>query len=158
MAPQDMQSDSRLVMAEQRILEAFAFDDVLLVPAYSQVVPGNTDTGARLTRSISLNIPLASPARDTSPESGMAIAMAQHGGIGVIHKNLTPEDQAAQVRMVKKFESGMVINPVTIHPDQTLAEARALMMTYRISGIPVVERGTGRLVGIVTNRDVRFAT
>ncbi len=158
MAPQDMQSDSRLVMAEQRILEAFAFDDVLLVPAYSQVLPANTDTAARLTRAISLNIPLASSAMDTVTESGMAIALAQHGGIGVIHKNLSPEDQAAQVRMVKKFESGMVINPVTIHPDQTLADARALMASFKISGIPVVERGTGRLVGILTNRDVRFAT
>ena len=158
MAPQDMQSDSRLVMAEQRILEAFAFDDVLLVPAYSQVLPGNTNTGTRLTRTISLNIPLASSAMDTVTESAMAIAMAQHGGIGVIHKNLTPEEQAAQVRTVKKFESGMVINPVTIHPDQTLADARALMATYRFSGIPVVERDTGRLVGILTNRDVRFAT
>ena len=158
MAPQDMQSDSRLVMAEQRILEALAFDDVLLVPAYSQVLPANTDTSARLTRSITLNIPLASSAMDTVTESGMAIALAQHGGIGVIHKNFSPEDQAAQIRTVKKFESGMVINPVTIHPDQTLADARALMASFRISGIPVVERGTGRLVGILTNRDVRFAT
>jgi len=153
-----MRSDSRLVMAEQRILEAFAFDDVLLVPAYSQVLPANTDTSARLTRSITLNIPLASSAMDTVTESGMAIALAQHGGIGVIHKNFSPEDQAAQIRTVKKFESGMVINPVTIHPDQTLADARALMASFRISGIPVVERGTGRLVGILTNRDVRFAT
>jgi IMP dehydrogenase len=158
MAPQDMQSESRLVLAEQRILEALAFDDVLLVPGYSQVLPANAQTGTRLTRAISLNIPLASSAMDTVTESAMAIAMAQQGGIGVIHKNLTPEEQAAQVRMVKKFESGMVINPVTISPDQTLADARALMATYRISGIPVVERGTGRLVGILTNRDVRFAT
>ena len=88
----------------------------------------------------------------------MAIAMAQQGGIGVIHKNLTIEEQAAQVRQVKKFESGMVVNPLTIHPDQTLADARALMTAHRISGVPVVERGTGRLVGILTNRDVRFAT
>jgi IMP dehydrogenase len=141
-----------------RITEALAFDDVLLVPGYSQVLPANTDTTARLTRTITLNVPLASSAMDTVTESGMAIAMAQHGGIGVIHKNMTPDEQAAQVRTVKKFESGMVINPVTIHPDQTLAEARALMSSYRISGIPVVERGTGRLVGILTNRDVRFAT
>jgi len=163
MAPQDMQSDARSIhpesrFAESRIIEALAFDDVLLVPDYSQVLPSNTNTGARLTRAISLNIPLASSAMDTVTESAMAIVMAQHGGIGVIHKNLTPEEQAAQVRMVKKFESGMVINPVTIHPDQTLADARALMATYKISGIPVVERGTGRLVGILTNRDVRFAT
>jgi IMP dehydrogenase len=141
-----------------RIVEALAFDDVLLEPAYSEVLPNKTDTTTRLTRTIRLNIPMASSAMDTVTESGMAIAMAQHGGIGVIHKNLTPEDQAAQVRMVKKFESGMVINPVTIHPDQTLADARSLMGQYRISGIPVVERGTGRLVGILTNRDVRFAT
>jgi IMP dehydrogenase len=153
-----MQSESRLVMAEQRILEALAFDDVLLVPGYSQVLPASAQTSTRLTRTISLNIPLASSAMDTVTESAMAIAMAQQGGIGVIHKNLTPEEQATQVRTVKKFESGMVINPVTISPDQTLADARALMATYRISGIPVVERGTGRLVGILTNRDVRFAT
>ncbi len=158
MAPHDMQPDSRVVMAEQRILEALAFDDVLLVPGYSQVLPASAQTSTRLTRTISLNIPLASSAMDTVTESAMAIAMAQQGGIGVIHKNLTPEEQATQVRTVKKFESGMVINPVTISPDQTLADARALMATYRISGIPVVERGTGRLVGILTNRDVRFAT
>jgi IMP dehydrogenase len=144
--------------AGARISEALAFDDVLLVPGYSQVLPANTNTTARLTRTITLNVPLASSAMDTVTESGMAIAMAQHGGIGVIHKNMTAEEQAAQVRTVKKFESGMVINPVTIHPDQTLAEARALMNNFRISGIPVVERGTGRLVGILTNRDVRFAT
>ncbi len=164
MAPPDMSSDAHHVGpltrddAGARISEALAFDDVLLVPGYSQVLPANTNTTARLTRTITLNVPLASSAMDTVTESGMAIAMAQHGGIGVIHKNMTAEEQAAQVRTVKKFESGMVINPVTIHPDQTLAEARALMNNFRISGIPVVERGTGRLVGILTNRDVRFAT
>jgi IMP dehydrogenase len=157
MAPQDMHP-SRAFIADQRVLEALAFDDVLLVPAYSTVLPAATDTGTRLTRTIRLNIPLASSAMDTVTESAMAIAMAQHGGIGVIHKNLTPEEQALQVRTVKKFESGMVINPVTIHPDQTLADARALMAQYRFSGIPVVERDTGRLVGILTNRDVRFAS
>ncbi len=141
-----------------RIEEALAFDDVLLVPAYSQVLPAETDTRTRLTREIALNIPLVSAAMDTVTESDMAIAMAQLGGIGVIHKNMDPDAQARQVRQVKKFESGMVVNPVTIHPDQTLADARALMNNYRISGIPVVERETGRLVGIVTNRDVRFAT
>jgi IMP dehydrogenase len=141
-----------------RISEALAFDDVLVVPAYSQVLPTATDTRTRLTRSIPLNIPLVSSAMDTVTESAMAIAMAQHGGIGVIHKNLEIAEQADHVRRVKKFESGMVINPVTIHPDQTLADAHALMATYHISGIPVVERGTGRLVGILTNRDVRFAT
>ena len=141
-----------------RIEEALAFDDVLVVPAYSQVLPGNADTRTRLTREISLNVPLVSSAMDTVTEGAMAIAMAQLGGIGVIHKNLDVAEQAAQVRRVKKFESGMVVNPVTIHPDQTLAEARALMQAHHISGIPVVERGTGRLVGILTNRDVRFAT
>jgi len=141
-----------------RVEEALAFDDVLLAPAYSQVVPSDTDTRTRLTRGISLNIPLISAAMDTVTESAMAIAMAQNGGMGVIHKNLDVAEQAAQVRQVKKFESGMVVNPVTIHPDQTLAEARELMSSYRISGIPVVERGTGRLVGILTHRDVRFAT
>ena len=141
-----------------RVTEALAFDDVVVVPAYSQVLPGSTDTRTRLTRGISLNIPLISAAMDTVTEGPMAIALAQHGGMGVIHKNLSIDEQAAQVRQVKKFESGMVINPVTIHPDQTLAEARALMSTHRISGIPVVERETGRLVGILTNRDVRFAT
>jgi IMP dehydrogenase len=160
MAPPDMPLDStpRPVVETARIDEALAFDDVLLVPGYSQVLPGQADTTTRFTREIKLNIPLASSAMDTVTEAAMAIAMAQHGGIGVIHKNLSPEEQAAQVRSVKKFESGMVINPVTIHPDQTLADARALMATHRISGIPVVERDTGRLVGILTNRDVRFAT
>jgi IMP dehydrogenase len=141
-----------------RIDEAYAFDDVLLVPGYSQVLPSNTDTRTRLTRGISLNIPLISAAMDTVSEGDMAIAMAQHGGMGVVHKNLSPEQQAAFVRRVKKFESGMVVNPLTIHPDQTLADVKALMSTHRISGIPVVERVTGRLVGIVTHRDVRFAT
>jgi IMP dehydrogenase len=143
---------------ESRIEEALAFDDVLLVPAYSQVLPTATDMRTRLTREIGLNVPIISAAMDTVTESDMAIAMAQLGGIGVIHKNLDPEAQAGQVRQVKKFESGMVINPVTIHPDQTLADARALMASYRISGIPVVERETNRLVGILTHRDVRFAT
>ncbi|MFC7543800.1 IMP dehydrogenase [Siccirubricoccus deserti] len=140
------------------IAEAYAFDDVLLVPAYSAVLPHQTDTRTRLTREISLHIPLVAAAMDTVTEAPMAIAMAQAGGIGVVHKNMTPEEQAAQVRRVKKFESGMVVNPVTIHPDQTLAEVRAIQDQHRISGIPVVERGNGRLVGIITNRDVRFAT
>jgi IMP dehydrogenase len=145
-------------VGERRVIgEALAFDDILLVPAYSEVLPSQTSVATRLTRRIGLSIPLLSAAMDTVTESAMAIAMAQAGGIGVIHKNLEPEDQAAQVRQVKKFESGMVVNPVTIHPDQSLAEVRALMATHRISGIPVVERGTGRLVGILTNRDVRFA-
>jgi IMP dehydrogenase len=147
-----------IALPHSRISEALAFDDVLLVPAYSQVLPSATDTRTRLTREISLNIPLISSAMDTVTESAMAIAMAQLGGIGVIHKNLDVAEQAAQVRRVKKFESGMVVNPLTIHPDQTLADAREMMAAHHISGIPVVERGSGRLVGILTNRDVRFAT
>jgi IMP dehydrogenase len=141
-----------------RVEEALAFDDVLVVPAYSQVLPSQTSTVTRVTRSISLNIPLVSAAMDTVTEAEMAIAMAQLGGMGVIHKNMTAEEQAAQVRRVKKYESGMVVNPLTIHPDQTLADVKALMSSQHISGIPVVERETNRLVGIVTNRDVRFAT
>jgi IMP dehydrogenase len=145
-------------LRKSRIMEALAFDDVLVVPAYSSVLPSATDTRTMLTRAIGLHVPLISSAMDTVTEAPMAIAMAQHGGIGVIHKNLTPEEQAAHVRRVKKFESGMVVDPLTIHPDQTLADARALMDLHRISGVPVVERQTGRLVGILTNRDVRFAT
>ena len=137
--------------------EALTFDDVLLKPAASSVLPNQTDTRTRLTRTIELRIPLMSAAMDTVTEAAMAIAMAQVGGIGVIHKNLTAEAQANEVRKVKKFESGMVVNPVTIHPEQTLADALALMSTHQISGIPVIERD-GTLVGILTNRDVRFAT
>ena len=137
--------------------EALTFDDVLLKPAESAVLPAEADTKTRLTRTIELGIPLISAAMDTVTESSLAIAMAQAGGLGVIHKNLTIEQQAAEVRKVKKFEAGMVVNPVTIHPDQSLAEALQLMADHRISGIPVVERGTGKLAGILTNRDVRFA-
>jgi len=137
--------------------EALTFDDVLLRPAESAVLPAQTDTRTRLTRSIELGIPLMSAAMDTVTEHRLAIAMAQAGGIGVIHKNLDSPRQADEVRKVKKFESGMVINPVTIGPDQTLADALSLMSEHQISGIPVVERGSGKLVGILTNRDVRFA-
>ena len=137
--------------------EALTFDDVLLKPAASAVLPNQTDTRTRLTRTIELGIPLMSAAMDTVTEAAMAIAMAQVGGIGVIHKNLSAEAQANEVRKVKKFESGMVVNPVTIHPEQTLADALALMSAHQISGIPVIERN-GTLVGILTNRDVRFAT
>jgi IMP dehydrogenase len=139
------------------IREALAFDDVLLRPAESAVLPAETDTRTRLTRGIELGIPLLSAAMDTVTEHRLAIAMAQAGGLGVIHKNLDPARQADEVRKVKKFESGMVINPVTIHPEQTLADALQLMAQHQISGIPVVERGSGKLVGILTNRDVRFA-
>jgi len=141
--------------------EGLAFDDVLLRPGYSVVMPSQTDIGARLTRSIRLNLPIISSAMDTVTEARLAVAMAQAGGIGVIHRNLSPEDQAEEVRKVKRFESGMVVDPITILPDATLADALALMKRHSISGIPVVERtGNGRaarLVGILTNRDVRFA-
>jgi IMP dehydrogenase len=137
--------------------ETLTFDDVLLVPAESAVLPASADTRTRLTRDIELGIPLVSAAMDTVTESALAIVMAQAGGIGVIHKNLEPEQQADEVRKVKKFESGIVVNPVTIHPEQSLADALRLMADWRISGIPVVERGSGKLVGILTNRDVRFA-
>lgn len=138
------------------------FDDVLLVPGDSDVLPAAVDVSTRLTRRIGLRIPLLSAAMDTVTETDLAIAMAQAGGIGVLHRNNEVEDQARMVRQVKKFEAGMVVNPVTMHPDETLADALALMARHRISGIPVVERSTGsapgRLVGIVTNRDVRFAS
>jgi IMP dehydrogenase len=132
------------------------FDDVLLQPGASEVLPSQADTRTRLTRDITLNIPVLSAAMDTVTEADMAIVMAQLGGIGVLHRNLTIEEQCAAVRQVKRFESGMVVNPITIFPDQTLGEAQALMARHRISGIPVVEN-TGKLVGILTNRDVRFA-
>jgi len=140
------------------IKEALTFDDVLLVPAESAVLPAQADTRTSLTASIELGIPLLSAAMDTVTECRLAIALAQNGGIGVIHKNLSIEAQAAEVRKVKKFESGMVVDPLTIHPDQPLADALRLMSDHKISGIPVVERETGRLVGILTNRDVRFAS
>ncbi len=140
------------------ILEALTFDDVLLVPAASSVLPAQTNTSSRLTKTISLNIPLISAAMDTVTESGLAIALAQAGGIGVIHKNFGAAEQAQEVRRVKKFESGMVVNPVTIYPDQTLGDALKLREQHKISGIPVVEQGSGKLVGILTNRDMRFAT
>jgi IMP dehydrogenase len=132
------------------------FDDVLLVPGASEVLPSAADTRTRLTRGIGLNIPILSAAMDTVTEADMAIVMAQLGGIGVLHRNLTVEEQADAVRAVKRFESGMVVNPITIAPDATLADARRLMEKHRISGIPVVE-SNGRLVGILTHRDVRFA-
>ncbi len=142
------------------IREALTFDDVLLVPAASNVLPGQVDTRTRLTKRIELGIPLISAAMDTVTEAGLAIAMAQAGGIGVIHRNLEPAEQAEHVRRVKKFESGMVVNPLTIGPQATLADALALMNQHHISGVPVVEANgrPGKLVGILTNRDVRFAT
>ncbi|HGG06517.1 MAG TPA: IMP dehydrogenase [Aliiroseovarius sp.] len=139
------------------IREALTFDDVLLVPAASSVLPSTADTTTRVTQSIALNIPLLSSAMDTVTEARMAIAMAQAGGMGVIHRNLSLEEQAREVRRVKRFESGIVYNPITLTPDQTLADAKVLMERYRITGFPVVD-ADGRVVGIVTNRDMRFAT
>jgi IMP dehydrogenase len=142
--------------------EGLTFDDVLIRPGLSDVMPSEVDVRSRITRSISLNIPIVASAMDTVTEAHMAIAMAQAGGVGILHRNLDPAVQAAQVRQVKKFESGMVVNPVTIHPDAALDDALTLMQEHRISGIPVVEGGgngrAGKLVGILTNRDVRFAT
>ena len=132
------------------------FDDVLLRPAESSVLPSQADVRTQVTREIGLNIPIISSAMDTVTEADMAIVMAQLGGIGVLHRNLDVEEQAAAVRAVKRYESGMVVNPITVAPDQTLADALALMARHRISGIPVTEKD-GRLVGIITNRDVRFA-
>ncbi len=138
---------------------ALTFDDVLLVPGASDVMPGDVVVNSKVTKTIGLNIPILSSAMDTVTEARLAIAVAQEGGIGVIHRNLSPEEQARQVAQVKKYESGIVLNPVTIAPDASLADAFALMAEHNISGIPVVEGGNnGRLVGIVTNRDVRFAT
>ncbi|MEO1719160.1 MAG: IMP dehydrogenase [Pseudomonadota bacterium] len=133
------------------------FDDVLLVPQASSVLPGDVDVKSRVTKTVGLNIPILSSAMDTVTEGRLAIAMAQAGGIGVVHRNLTPEAQAREVETVKKFESGMVVNPVTIAPNATLQSAWDLMAQHQISGIPVVE-DNGKLVGILTNRDVRFAT
>src|SRR5438309_8063718 len=132
------------------------FDDVLLQPLESSVLPSQADTRTFLTREIPLQIPVPSSAMDTVTEADMAIALAQLGGIGVLHRNLTMEEQATAVRQVKRFESGMVVNPITMTPDQSLADALELMKAHRISGIPIVER-SGKLCGILTNRDVRFA-
>jgi IMP dehydrogenase len=139
---------------------ALTFDDILLVPRHSTVVPAQVDVSTRLTRNIALNVPLLSAAMDTVTESEMAIAMAQHGGIGVIHKNLSIEEQASEVDRVKRSESGMIVNPITLSPTRRISEALDLMRKYRISGVPITEDGSkeGRLVGILTNRDLRFET
>lgn len=142
----------------QKILEeALTFDDVLLVPAASSVLPDSVSTKTQLTKSITLNIPLLSSAMDTVTEAEMAIAMAQNGGLGIIHRNLDIEGQAEAVRRVKRYESGMVVNPITISPEAKLAEALEMMARYGFAGFPVTEEGSGKLVGILTNRDVRFA-
>ncbi|WP_374301758.1 IMP dehydrogenase [Paracoccus sp. (in: a-proteobacteria)] len=140
-----------------QIREALTFDDVLLVPAASTVMPSTADVRTRVTRNIAMNIPLLSSAMDTVTESRMAIALAQAGGMGVIHRNLTAEQQADEVRRVKRFESGIVYNPITLRPDQTLADAKAFQDRYNVTGFPVVDED-GRVVGIVTNRDMRFAS
>jgi IMP dehydrogenase len=147
---------ARKMETPMEIREGLTFDDVLLEPGASDVMPTQVDTATRFTREIRLNIPLVSSAMDTVTESRLAIAMAQAGGMGVLHRNLTIEEQADQVREVKRYESGMVINPVTIHPDTTMREVREIKAKRHISGFPVVEPGTGKLVGILTNRDMRF--
>ena len=150
-----------MVMQPAKIMSNFGltFDDVLLVPQASEVMPSEVTVASRVTKTISVNIPILSSAMDTVTDSSLAIAMAQAGGIGVLHRNVSPVEQSKEVERVKKFESGMVVNPVTMQPDATLADALALMSEHNISGVPVVENdGKGRLVGILTNRDVRFAT
>jgi len=151
----DMTKNRKII---ETIAPSLTFDDVLLKPAFSNVLPADASTKTRITKTISLEIPIISSAMDTVTESRLAIAMAQCGGIGCIHKNLSIKDQADEVRRVKKFESGIVVNPLTITPDETLADALHLMKHYGISGIPVVKEGSKKLVGILTNRDVRFAT
>jgi IMP dehydrogenase len=139
---------------------ALTFDDILLVPRHSNVLPAQVDVSTRLTRNIALNVPMLSAAMDTVTESDMAVAMAQHGGLGVIHKNLSIDDQALEVDRVKRSESGMIVNPITLSPTRRISEALDLMRKYRISGVPITEDGSkeGRLVGILTNRDLRFET
>jgi len=149
------------ILSSHEIPEALTFDDVLMRPGHSEVLPSETDIRSRITKRISLNLPIISSAMDTVTEARLAIAMAQAGGLGVIHRNLTPEEQADHVRQVKRFESGIVMNPFTIAPNATLGEALTLMRAKGISGVPVTVGGeggrTGKLVGILTNRDVRFA-
>ncbi|MBN2801606.1 MAG: IMP dehydrogenase [Deltaproteobacteria bacterium] len=137
---------------------SLTFDDVLLRPSYSNVMPGQVDVKTRLTRKISVNVPLLSAAMDTVTEAETAIAMARFGGVGIIHKNFTPEAQAAEVKKVKKAETGMIVDPLTVNPDQPLSDALALMKQYNISGLPVVNPGGKKVLGIITNRDVRFET
>ena len=136
--------------------EAYSFEDLLLVPAYSDVLPKDANTQTQFSRNITLNIPLVSAAMDTVTEAHTAISMAREGGIGIIHRNMSVESQAKEVDQVKKSESGMIIDPLTIDPDQPIEDVLAMMKQYRISGVPVEKNG--RLVGIVTNRDLRFET
>src|SRR5438105_821701 len=144
-------------MIPETIPEGLTFDDVLLQPARSGVLPAHTDTRTCLTRNIALQIPIVSSAMDTVTESHLAIALAQQGGIGIIHRNMPIERQAEEVDRVKRSESGMIVDPITIRPEQSIAAAQALMSRYRISGVPVT-REDGRLVGILTNRHLRFET
>src|SRR5687768_10950701 len=143
-------------MLDERIPEALTFDDVLLVPQKSEVLPSEVDVRTRLTRNITLNVPIVSAAMDTVTEAPLAIAMAQEGGLGIVHKNMTVEAQASEVDKVKRSESGMIVDPVTVAPDALVADALEVMARYRISGVPVTV-GT-KLVGILTNRDLRFET
>src|SRR5688572_10224266 len=157
----DLKTDSlTLTSIETDLLSALTFDDVLLVPQHSTVLPTQVDVSTRLTRNIRLNVPMLSAAMDTVTESGPAVAMAQQGGLGVIHKNLSIEEQASEVDRVKRSESGMIVNPITLSPENRIYEALELMTKYRISGVPITEDGSkeGRLVGILTNRDLRFET
>src|SRR5437667_5183495 len=149
-----------LLSTETGLATALTFDDVLLVPRYSDVVPNQVDVSTRLTRKIRLNVPLVSAAMDTVTESRLAIAMAKHGGFGVIHKNLSIEEQASEVDRVKRSGSGMIVDPITLSPTHKIYEALELMKKYRISGVPITEDGSkeGRLAGILTNRDLRFET
>src|SRR5918998_1281013 len=149
-----------LTPTDAGIATALTFDDVLLVPQHSTVLPTQVDISTRLTRNIRLNVPLVSAAMDTVTESALAIAMAQQGGLGVIHKNLSIEEQASEVDRVKRSESGMIVNPITLSPSNKIFEALELMKSYRISGVPITQDGSkeGRLVGILTNRDLRFET
>jgi IMP dehydrogenase len=149
-----------LLSIESGLATALTFDDVLLVPRHSDVLPAQVDVSTRLTRNIRLNVPLVSAAMDTVTESSLAIAMAQHGGIGVIHKNLSIEEQASEVDRVKRSESGMIVNPITLSPSNRIYEALELMKKFSISGVPITDDGSkeGRLVGILTNRDLRFET
>ncbi|MGB5038069.1 MAG: IMP dehydrogenase, partial [Blastocatellia bacterium] len=142
-------------MLDEKLVEGLTFDDVSLLPALSDVLPAEADTRTRFSRRVSVNVPIASAAMDTVTEAAMAIAVAQQGGIGVIHKNLSVQAQRDEVDKVKRSESGMIVDPVTITPDRPVSAALELMQHYRISGVPVVEPG-GRLVGILTNRDLRF--
>ena len=140
----------------QPFKQALTFDDVLLVPQKSKILPSQVSVKTRLTQKIQMNIPLLSAAMDTVTESGMAVALAREGGIGIIHKNLPIEDQALMVDRVKRYESGMIVNPVTLSSNKTIKEAKEVMSLYKISGLPVVE--DEKLIGIITNRDIRFET